>query len=144
MHLTLRFLGEIENALAEEIASRLAGTLKSCKPFTLQADKIELKGGRTLWVSLKESPELSALKEAIDEELENFGIEKEPRPFSPHLTLMRLRGRDRVKMVMRKLKERDPSFEFEIRVDGVRFMESELGSGKAKHSVIREYALKNQ
>ena len=142
MHLTLRFLGEIDEKTTGKVADGLIGALAIKKPFTISTDEIVLKGNRTLWLGIKANPALDALKDAIDEELLSLGIKKDKRLFSPHLTLMRIRDRDRARKVRQRLRDIDPKLEIEIRVDRVRFIKSELGFGKTIHSVLREYALK--
>ena len=50
------------------------------------------------WVGVESPPELGRLAEAVDEAMERFGVERERRPFSPHLTLGRTREGRRVEL----------------------------------------------
>ena len=143
MHLTLRFLGEIDPLKAEKVGEGLVSAASTKEPFIVSTDSLSLKGDKLLWVGFKESAALTELKEAIDAELEKVGIKKESRGFRPHLTLMRVRNRDRFKRIKKRLKELNSSLEIEFQVKGVQLLESELGPNGAKHSVLREYALKN-
>ncbi len=136
MHLTLSFLGEIEADTAKRIGAGLAGALATRVPFKVSTESIELKGNKTLWVGFKESAPLTELKDSIDAELQALGIKKESRLFRPHLTLIRIRDRERARRIKRRLKEIDPTLEIEFQVEGVKFMESVLGPGGARHSVI--------
>lgn len=95
LHLTLKFLGdtsvgqvdEIKNAL-QEIASRFATFY-----FRLNSLGFFKKKGmpRVLFVKIEEAEMLLELAAEIDEKLARLGFEKENRPFSPHLTLARIK-----------------------------------------------------
>ena len=90
-HLTLRFIGETDEALAADIddalrrlrarrfSMRLAGT------GVFGADK-----PRRLWVGVERSTELVALRDKIEQALVRVGLPPETRKFAPHVTLARL------------------------------------------------------
>ena len=92
-HLTLRFIGEVDNGRANEIADALA--LVPGEPFDLQ-----LKGighfpprgePRILWAGVSKSTQLHALRKRIERGLRLIDLEPEARKYSPHVTLARLR-----------------------------------------------------
>src|SRR5262245_50786390 len=91
-HLTLRFIGDIDDALAREIAFML-GQVKR-PPFELRFDGLSAFGGRRPPAGVAAPPptppllELQAEHERI---LQRVGLEPEGRKFSPHVTLARLR-----------------------------------------------------
>jgi RNA 2',3'-cyclic 3'-phosphodiesterase len=92
-HLTLRFIGEIgEDAAADidEALSRLRA-----RHFTLQIAGTGVFGGgekpRSLWAGIERSPELVGLRDKIEQALIRVGLPPEPRKFTPHVTLARLR-----------------------------------------------------
>jgi len=92
LHLTLRFIGEVERQHAEDIAQTLA-TLR-CKPFPLEVAGVgtfDKKGMvHTLWAGIAPSPDLAALHAKIDRALIKTGLASDERRFSPHITLARL------------------------------------------------------
>jgi 2'-5' RNA ligase len=92
MHLTLNFLGEVDDRQALAVAEAL-GTVRG-EPFT-----IALKGvgqfspqgePQFLWVGVCDSPPLCALHRAVGVALAGVGVPLEDRPYSPHVTLARV------------------------------------------------------
>jgi 2'-5' RNA ligase len=95
LHLTLKFIGEQPEAAVEKIKQALpairAGTAEI--QFRGYGFFPTAKSARVFWVGIEASPQLPALAAAIDDKLAGLGIPKPDRPFSPHLTLARGRGR---------------------------------------------------
>jgi len=97
IHLTLKFLGEINDAKCEKIKSILDTIAKSTKPFYISIKDIgafpKIDYPRVIWVGLdKGAVESTELAGKIDSELAKIGFEKETRPFSAHLTIGRVRS----------------------------------------------------
>ena len=117
-HLTLQFLGDIDEATIASVAKGLKRAAKKSAPFTLTTEKVAMKGERLLWLAFKPSVELNALKEALDWELEAAGIERDKRSFAPHLTLRRFRKRADYKEFKKRFadsnNEREISFQAEM------------------------------
>jgi 2'-5' RNA ligase len=91
-HLTLRFIGEI----SEDVAADIDDTLSRLRArrFMLQIAGTGVFGGekpRSLWAGVERSPELAGLRDKIEQALIRTGLSPEPRKFSPHVTLARLR-----------------------------------------------------
>jgi len=94
LHLTLKFIGEQPEEKLPGLAEALAavappGHLGLC--FRGLGCFPNERRPRVFWVGMEELPELARLAAAIERALEPFGIAPEGRPFSPHLTLGRLR-----------------------------------------------------
>jgi RNA 2',3'-cyclic 3'-phosphodiesterase len=91
-HMTLRFIGEVDEGVAADIDAALA-RLRS-RPFTLQLAGTGTFGNgtapRALWVGVERNPLLAALRDKIEQALVKSGLPPEPRKFSPHVTLARL------------------------------------------------------
>ncbi len=96
IHLTLRFLGEIEEDRVPEIVEALGGFEGSGR-FELRLDRIGCFGGRrprVIWVGVAPGEgldRLSALRDELDAALGAAGVELERDVFRPHLTLGRVR-----------------------------------------------------
>jgi 2'-5' RNA ligase len=91
-HLTLRFIGEVDEGTAADIDEALS-RLKA-RRFTLQLAGAGLFGNgkpRQLWVGVEREPVLCTLQRKIEQALIRAGLPPEPRKFSPHVTLARLR-----------------------------------------------------
>lgn len=92
LHLTLRFIGEVNEATARDIDDVLA-TIDG-KPFTLTlkgVGEFGRKDGRALWAGVDNSEPLRHLAAKIESALQRMGLAAETRKFTPHVTLARLR-----------------------------------------------------
>jgi 2'-5' RNA ligase len=91
-HLTLRFIGETGADVAADIDDALSRV--RARPLTLQLAGTGIFGGgdkpRSLWVGVERCPELTGLRDKIEQALIRVGLAPEPRKFSPHVTLARL------------------------------------------------------
>ena len=91
-HLTLRFLGECDSNLLDDVCLALS-QIRTCS-FALQLQGVnhfKKKGViKSLWVGIVKNPSLIALKTEIDAILQNLNIKNERRAFYPHVTLAKL------------------------------------------------------
>jgi 2'-5' RNA ligase len=93
MHLTLRFIGEVDGREAAAIDDALASI--SAPAFTVELKSVGSFGGkipRDLWAGVKASEALGHLQRKIESALQRIGLEPEGRKFTPHVTLARLKG----------------------------------------------------
>ena len=92
-HLTLRFIGEVDNRAMDDIAERLDRVREP--GFDLEIDGFgcfETKGKvRALWARVPASEELLHLQRKIDTALDSVGVPRETRKFKPHITLARFK-----------------------------------------------------
>ena len=91
-HLTLRFIGDIDDALARDIASLLGQVQRSA--FDLRLDGLSSFGGRkprALVAAAAAGQALMELQAEHERLLQRVGLEPEGRKFTPHVTLARLR-----------------------------------------------------
>jgi 2'-5' RNA ligase len=93
MHLTLRFIGEISEAVAADVDQALARL--RARRFWLQLAGTGVFGGdrpRSLWVGVERNSDLIALRDKIEQALTRVGLSPELRKFAPHVTLARLQN----------------------------------------------------
>jgi 2'-5' RNA ligase len=145
LHLTLKFLGEIdEDGLGpvKEVLERVAGRHPSFRlEFAGTGAFPDERVPRVLWVGFAAEPTLMALQEDLDRELETAGFAREKRDFHPHLTLGRVKGPGRVQSVLRELgKEHVESFGG-MTVRKLALFESRLRPEGAEYQVIAEFGL---
>lgn len=107
LHLTLKFLGEIEIDLIPSIVKSLKDLAKGFYPFILKIshpgvfpDKVK---PRVIWIGLESSEVLKELAFRVDEEMYKFGIEKEKREFRSHITLARVKNFQNGKYIYEKI-----------------------------------------
>lgn len=93
-HITLRFIGDVDNVTAGEVRDgldRLAGS----ETFFVRLDHLNAFGGdkpRALYAGVESNANLLRLQAAQERVLQRIGLEPEGRRFQPHVTLARLRG----------------------------------------------------
>jgi len=97
IHLTLKFLGEIDEKRLQYIKDILDEIGKLSEPFEISLKDIgafpKIDYPRVVWVGLdKGVAESKILAEKIDEALSKIGFDKKSRPFTAHLTLGRVRS----------------------------------------------------
>ena len=95
LHITIRFIGHVNDARADEIRALLAPPL-ALDPFDLTIAGVGTfppKGPpRVVWAGLDEGrDQLLALEPTVSERLARAGVPREERPYNPHLTLARVR-----------------------------------------------------
>jgi len=91
-HLTLRFIGDIDDALARDIAGLLGRVQR--RPFELRLDGLSSFGGRKPRAVVAAATPVAPLLELQTEHerlLQRLGLEPEGRKYTPHVTLARLR-----------------------------------------------------
>lgn len=96
IHLTLKFLGDVPAAELPPISEFLAGAARRSPAFRVSVAGLgcfpNVRRPRIVWVGVEDSTgALRRLQAEIEAGLERLGHPKEDRPFSPHLTLGRLR-----------------------------------------------------
>jgi RNA 2',3'-cyclic 3'-phosphodiesterase len=91
-HLTLRFIGDVDDQIEREVASLLARVRR--KPFELRFDALSSFGGRrprAVIAMLAQTAELMELQAEHERLMQRIGLEPEGRKYTPHVTLARLR-----------------------------------------------------
>lgn len=99
MHLTLKFLGDVPDREVDGVARAVRSVAKELKGFDMEiagAGCFPMRGPvRIVWAGLQEeSGTLLECAKQLDQGLHPLGFPEELRPFSPHLTLARLRQDD--------------------------------------------------
>lgn len=94
LHLTLRFIGEVDRPVANDLADSFARLHAHC--FTLRIDGTGMFAQRSaglLWASVEPKAPVAALAAKIERACQENGLDAERRAFHPHITLARWKGR---------------------------------------------------
>ena len=129
-HLTLKFLGNIEENKIEPIAAALELALRPFPRFTINAKGLGVfpdgRRPRVLWIGL-EGKKLLELASKIETVLDPLGFSPEKREFQPHLTVGRWRQFDHASTKLAGVLEKWQGYEFgESMMTEVIFFQSEL------------------
>ena len=97
IHLTLKFLGSIDEEKIKKMQNILSDIVKNFKPFFLSLKDMgafpKLNYPRVIWVGVDEGKtEVSKLAKELEDGLEKIGISKEGKEFHPHITLGRVKS----------------------------------------------------
>jgi len=97
IHLTLKFLGSIAADRISEITRAMEEAIQGISPFHLEVKDLgvfpNLRRVQVAWVGISgEVDKLSQLQQHLESNLARLGFAPESRPFTPHLTLARLRN----------------------------------------------------
>lgn len=141
IHLTLKFLGNVSSSRLSEVKSSLQELAFSS--FTAEIKGVgafpNLNHMNVIWVGVDEGwSHVEEVYEQIEKLLSGLGFRRENRPFSPHITIARVRSgrkRDEVANFIHHLT--DESFGTII-VDKVRLKQSILSSSGPKYSTLLE------
>ena len=92
-HLTLRFIGDVEGHVADEIANALDRVRRPSFPLALSGvGAFGSKKPHAIWAGVTASPDLAALQAEIERICQRIGVAADPRKFVPHVTLARLKN----------------------------------------------------
>jgi len=142
LHLTVRFIGDVDGALFLDIKNALAGA--SISPFDIQLKGVghfPPRGApRVIWVGLEKSEPLQLLRKKIDGPLFKIGVPPERRKFSPHITLARLKNTPPQK-VANFLSGNGLFSQEPFQIDDFKLYSSTLTPKGAIHKVERVYPL---
>jgi len=138
LHLTLRFLGDIQRDAVAPFSRALQLAAAACPPADVALEGVgtfpERGHPRVLWLGLALPEPIFALQAACEAAAQQVGLPPEPRPFRPHLTL----GRWRSPAPRPAL---PPVTLGTTRLSRVILYESRLGPGGATHTPLGSFAL---
>jgi RNA 2',3'-cyclic 3'-phosphodiesterase len=144
-HVTLKFLGDIEETQIGVIGAALADMIGPFPRLTINAKGLgvfpDLRRPRILWVGLTGNT-LPALAARVQSALEPLSFAAEQRPFTPHLTIGRWRQIDRPPKTLSEDLARWRDREFgEFLIDRVTLYRSVLKSEGATYQALKVVAL---
>ncbi|MFA7421024.1 MAG: RNA 2',3'-cyclic phosphodiesterase [Melioribacteraceae bacterium] len=143
LHITLKFLGDTDEALIGNIEKAIEDIVKNTKSFQMELGKFGIfrRNGepKILWVGMKESNELERIVNEIGDSFTKFGYSKEERIFKPHVTLLRFRGHERIDKILDLLEVKLPEKEYIAKY--ITLYKSELKKGGSIYTAIKRFQL---
>ncbi len=146
-HITLQFLGNIDESLIDTIIPGLDKIAGNISGFSIILKEFgvfkNLKNPRILWIGFAPCKELEMLKYAIDEEMLKLGFEKSDKPFSAHLTIGRIKQLKDTQILKEWIDEHREAELQEIEVNEIIFYESILKSYGPEYIAIKRHSLRH-
>ena len=145
IHLTLKFLGDVEESKIDDITAAVVEAVQGSTPFIIGIAGTgafpDFRRPRVLWIGLYEPlGQLSLLAEKININLLSLGFPSEKRAFKPHLTLARIKDSRHIAQVISHFQDAKFSAgEFEARE--IVIMKSQLKPTGAEYTPLRRIPL---
>lgn len=146
IHLTLKFLGDIERDTVNRVRAAMEESAKGCSAFNLQGQGLGVfpnaRRPRVVWVGIAgEVAALFALQGRLESELEAIGFARDKRRFRGHLTLGRVKGRLDTHRFMKAMEELGPFETGSFCVESVALFQSTLRPQGAVYSKLAKVRL---
>jgi len=149
VHLTLKFLGDIEPADVDPIAAVMSECAQRMVPLTFSASGLgvfpDLRRPRVVWLGLTgDMPQLIVFQKDLDIRLVAIGngrFKPEERPFKGHLTLGRIKARLDSGILVKALRETGRVDTHAFTVDAVHLIQSRLTSTGSIYTPLRRVEL---
>ena len=146
MHLTLKFLGNIEEIKVQEVSRALESIIKDFKKFTISFSKIgafpNINKPRVVWVAIDEGKgTLKLLADKIESRLEKIGFEKEKREFKAHLTLGRVKSLKNISQLTEVIQKTGFQSQDKIKISALILFQSTLAPKGAIYAPLAEIKL---
>ena len=142
IHLTLKFIGEVDENLLEAIKTEL-DFVKNYHSFNCSISKFDFffknREPKILWVNLKTNDSVFKLVNELNSRLEKFSIPAEKRKFKPHLTMLRLKKYPGGKFIQSFKNYKIENMNFIA--DEIALIQSELRRTGAVYTEIKNYKL---
>lgn len=149
LHLTLKFLGEVDRGRLPELREALARATAGVAPLELRLGGVgafpSLRSPRVLWLGVEGPPALGALRDGVEDTMGELGFDRETRDFHPHVTLGRAR-RGAGRRAFEGLEEVAGRVELDAacRAESVELMESVLRRRGAVYSAVSSHRLEGE
>ena len=149
IHLTLKFLGDVDPERVPALTTALESAAVAVEPFELRLEGSGLfpnqRSPSVVWAGIGgDVVALEALREAVELAMTGAGEAAETRTFRPHLTLARVRGRlkpTEAAALAARLGQVDYASVPPFRVDSAGLIQSELGPGGASYARLAHVSL---
>jgi len=140
LHLTLKFIGEVERPLANDIAAALDAIRFPAFDLTIHGvGQFTRRNGGALWAGIVPREPVAALAAKVDRACVTAGVEPEHRAFHPHITLARWNRRSRGVAQLVQAHNRLTSDPW--RVGAFTLFESRLSRHGAHYEEVANFAL---
>ncbi|MCK5326994.1 MAG: RNA 2',3'-cyclic phosphodiesterase [Candidatus Latescibacteria bacterium] len=144
LHLTLKFLGDVEEARLPDLYAGIRKATEGIEPFRITLTGLGAfpnpRRPRVLWIGLDVPEAMKTLYCNLEEELSCLHFPREKRKFSPHLTIGRVKAERGMEHLM-SVVERTEFGPETISVARIVALKSELRPAGAVYSALEEFAL---
>lgn len=130
LHLTLKFLGGVEETMLSDVQNALTDVATQSQQFTMVMRGVggfpNFKRPRVLWVGVDAPQALLDLQSRIENAFQQLGFERERRAFHPHITIGRVKAPQGISAVVQRLSKYENEMFGELHVQQITLMRSDL------------------
>jgi 2'-5' RNA ligase len=143
-HITVKFLGDVEQSNIESLSMALADMVKQFPAFEITYDSLgafpNLHNPRVIWIGAKSNQVVFDLQSGVERVCTDFGFPKEERAFYPHITLGRVKGTRNLARLTDAIKT--ITFEpMQSRCSELLLMKSDLRPSGSIYTILKSFPL---
>ena len=146
LHLTLKFLGEVNDGQLPLLINELRELSCNHQAFDLTFSGLggfpTLNHPKIFWLKGEGGENLPALQKAVEKKINSLDFVPQDRPFSPHLTLGRVKGEKGLKEVIQKFKEKLDYSAGKLTIRKFALIESQLKPTGPIYQITERFSLR--
>jgi len=144
LHMTLKFLGDTDVNLIPKIEAMLDRLSSKYEQLKLSFNRFGIfyrnRDPKIFWIGAEKNNDLEDLQKSLDEYCELFNFEREKRKFHPHLTLLRIKGRENISLLEKMRDTKVDSINFTAKT--ISLIKSELKPAGSVYTTIKSFELR--
>jgi len=145
IHITLKFLGEVEEVNIDDIEQIIKDSVKEIEPFTIKLSGTGVFPNqnyiRVIWIGIKDAEIIETISRSIDERLSQLGFKREKRGFSAHLTIGRVKTAKNKQLLLKAIEDyKDSEFSTQ-EINSIKLKKSDLTPKGPIYTTLREVKL---
>lgn len=145
IHITLKFLGDVQEDKINDIEQIMKDSVKETEPFTIKLSGTGVFPNqnyiRIIWIGMKNVKKIETISKNIDENLTQLGFKREKRGFSSHLTIGRVKTAKNKQLLLKAI-ENYKDLEFSTHeVNSIKLKKSDLTPKGPIYTTLREVKL---
>jgi len=145
IHITLKFLGDVEKDNIDDIEQIMKDSVKEIEPFTIKLNGTGVFPNqnyiRVIWIGIKDAEIIETISRSIDERLSQLGFKREKRGFSAHLTIGRVKTAKNKQLLLKAIEDyKDSEFSTQ-EINSIKLKKSDLTPKGPIYTTLREVKL---
>jgi 2'-5' RNA ligase len=142
IHITIRFLGDVTLNMADKVFEEMKKI--QFKPFNVKISNLgvfpNLNSPRVVWAGITEgASQLKSIVSQIEPNLQRLGFSPDPKGFSPHITIARVRSAQNKPQLLDFIQKNAKCDFGDIKAQGLRLKRSQLTPQGPIYSTLKEY-----
>lgn len=147
LHITLSFLGDIDDEHIMEMCKKTADVISKNKTFSIKINKVVYGPPnkippRMVWIEGEKNMKLGKIQKELEESLCEYSQKEENKGYTPHITLGRIKTWQWKQIEPEERPEIEEELNIQFEVNSIEIMESYLKKGGPRYEILESYQLK--